>query len=493
MSIFFQYTHKMTHTASGRLRVREVLDAMDGITRTNTKKLLPAKLKMPEAETHKYPSGLLSTLPEGQQYAYLGHIAEHLLRLPVVSITLDQLITTTRQLLPYYSAEAEAKVRKSKTTQPFLDCITATRTELEKVLRTADGALEFEPTIASGSVEGHPDMKNKTQVFEVKLTGMLKANWTAFLMQVFAYGALSPEVTDLYLVLPLQKTVWHADIRAWKKRKEYLQAFTDFSTKFQTTGAEIRMKAQILCSMLRIGSHMGKKKLLAETIQSLNDFTRPYQIFLSGPQNTKFTVDDSDIAATLGLVQKNNAKIYVHSQYIINLCAPNIEDNWNTKLLIKNLQVTRAFGGRGVVVHVGKSTKQSLEDALEKMRLAIHSCLEHATVECPILLETPAGQGTETLTDMTAFLDFIDSFKDNRIRMCLDTCHVFACGHKPLEYIDAALKRGTLQLIHFNDSLGACGSCVDRHAFVGTGNIGLEGMTEIANVCHKANLPMIIE
>jgi deoxyribonuclease-4 len=204
-------------------------------------------------------------------------------------------------------------------------------------------------------------------------------------------------------------------------------------------------------------------------------------------------VDDSDIAATLGLVQKNNAKIYVHSQYIINLCAPNIEDNWNTKLLIKNLQVTRAFGGRGVVVHVGKSTKQTLEDALEKMRLAIHSCLEHATAECPILLETPAGQGTETLTDMNAFLDFIDSFKDNRIRMCLDTCHVFACGHKPLEYIDAALKRGTLQLIHFNDSLGACGSCVDRHAFVGTGNIGLEGMTQIANACHKANLPMIIE
>jgi deoxyribonuclease-4 len=204
-------------------------------------------------------------------------------------------------------------------------------------------------------------------------------------------------------------------------------------------------------------------------------------------------VEDADLASALGFITKNNAKIYTHSQYIINLCAKT--DDWHVKLLIKNLQVTRAFGGKGVVVHVGKSTDQPLSEALEKMRVAIAAAIEHATPECPLLLETPAGQGTETLTDMAAFLDFVDSFKDKRLRICLDTCHVYACGHKPLEYIDAALKKsdGILQLIHFNDSLGACGSCVDRHAFVGTGNIGLEGMQQIAEACHKAHLPMIIE
>lgn len=476
------------------MRVRQVLDAMDSITRTNLKKQLPAKLKMPEVETHKYPNALLQALPEGEQYAYLGHIAEHLLRLPVASITLDQLITTTRQLIPTFSSESEGKVRKSKTTQPFLDCLTATRTEFEKVVVCqADEPIEFEPTVTSGSVEGHPDMKNKTQVFEIKLTGMLKANWLSFLLQVFAYGALCPEVTDLYLVLPLQKTVWHAEIKGWTKRKAYLEQMTNFSTKQQTTTADILVKANLLCALRFIGSHVGKKKLLSETILSLRDFSRPYQIFLSGPQNTKFTVDDSDIATALSLVDKHKAKLYVHSQYIINLCAPNVTDDWNTKLLIKNLQVTRAFGGKGVVVHVGKSTTQPLNEALEKMRISLQTSIEHATAECPILLETPAGQGTETLTKMDEFLDFIDSFKDNRIQMCLDTCHVFACGHKPLEYIDAAKKRGTLKLIHFNDSLGTCGSCVDRHAFVGTGNIGLETMTQIADVCHEANLPMVIE
>lgn len=476
------------------LRVRQILEGMDTVSRSNLKKLLPAKLKMPEDETNKYPSGLLSCFPEGEGYGFLGFVAEHLLRLPADSITLEALIAESRTLYPEFSETHEAKVRKSVTTQPFLDCLVATRKELEKVLRPEDGALEYEPTVSSGSVEGHPDMKNTKQVFEVKLTGMLKANWPAFLLQVFAYGALCPEVTDLYLVLPLQKKVWHADIRGWSKRKEYLDAMKSWSTKAQTTGAELMAKAMILCSLYRIGFHAGKQKLLRDTVASLGDYSKPYQIFLSGPQSSKFNVVDADVAATLALVEKTKAKIYVHSQYIINLCAKEAQDNWHTKLLSKNLQVARAFGGKGVVVHVGKSTDQPMGEALEKMRGAIRECVEHATADCPLLLETPAGQGTETLRGMTEFLDFVDSFKDTRVRMCLDTCHVFACGHKPMEYIEAALARpGLLKLIHYNDSLGECGSCVDRHAHVGSGHIGLEGMYEIARRCDAAGLPMIIE
>jgi deoxyribonuclease IV len=472
------------------LRVRQVIEGMDVITRTNLKKHLPPKLKMPECETERYPSSLLSNLPEGESYSYLGILAETLLRLPVASITLDTLIKTVKELVPSFSAED--KVRKSKTTEAFLLNLQHTRQEIEKILRTADGDLEFEPTITSGSIEGHPDMKNRTQVFEVKLTGMLKKNWPAFLLQVFAYGAIDPKITDLYLVLPLQQTVWHADIRLWKNRTTFLNAMTSWSTKQQTTGAETLLQAAMLCGLYSIGSHTGKQKLLHTTVSSLGDYSRPYQIFLGGPQSSRFNVEDADIAATLGFITQNNAKIFVHSQYIINLCAKT--DDWHTKLLIKNLQITRAIGGKGVVVHVGKSTDQPLSEALEKMRISIIEAKEHATVDCPLLLETPAGQGTETLKGMNDFINFIESFDDKRIRMCLDTCHVFACGHKPIEYIQESLKKpGLLKLIHFNDSLGACGSCVDRHAYIGTGNIGMEGMTQIADICSKAGLPMLVE
>jgi deoxyribonuclease-4 len=477
------------------LRVRHILENMDTISKTNLRKLLPSKLTVPDVETFRYPSALLSALPEGESYSLLGFVAEHLLRLPSSEIHCDSLMKAIRELLPGFSKEAEAKVLKSKTTQPFLDCLVTTRLEMEKVLRTGapEGPLKYEEVVMNGSVEGHPDIYNKTQVFEVKLTGMLKQNWTSFLHQVFAYGALMPTVTDLYLVLPLQKMVWHADIRGWSGRTAFLEALKSWSSTQQTTGYEMAMKAALLYSLYHIGFHTGKQKQLLNTVANLGDYSKPYQIFLSGPQNSHIKTADDDIAATLGFISKVGAKIYVHSQYIINLCAKT-DDNWHTNLLIRNLQITRAFGGKGVVVHVGKSVKQPIPEALEAMRGSIKAAIEHATADCPLLLETPAGQGTETLTDMKEFLDFVESFADPRLRMCLDTCHVFACGVQPLDYIQMALARpGLLKLIHFNDSHGGCGSCVDRHAATGTGKIGFKTMTLIADACAKADLPMLVE
>lgn len=480
------------------LRVRQILESMDSVQRAGLKKLLPAKLKMPEVETARYPSALLGCFPDGETYSYLGIVAEHLLRLPSGEINIESLVRTSAAVCPSFGAVQEGKVRKSVTTAPFVECLVATRTALEGVLRTGDGeALEFEPTLTSGSVEGHPDMKNTTQVFEVKLTGMLKKNWPAFLAQVFAYGALDPAVTDLYLVLPLQKTVWHVGLGGWKKRSAYLEALTTWSSKEQTSGFETALMAMALCEEYRIGCHVAKQKVLATTLASLGDYSRPYQLFLGGPQNSKLSIGDDDLAASLGVVTKTRAQVFVHSQYIINLCAvpkADVPAAWHTDLLIKNLQYTRAFGGRGVVVHVGKSTTQAVPEALERMRGALTAAVEHATIDCPLLLETPAGQGTETLKGMAEFLDFVESFRDPRLRVCLDTCHVFACGHKPLEYVEAALARpGLLKLVHFNDSLGGCGSCVDRHAAIGAGQIGFEGMEALAERCATAGLPMVIE
>ena len=490
--------------AASTLRVRQILENMDSVQRAGLKKLLPAKLKMPEVETARYPSALLGCFPAGETYSYLGIVAEHLLRLPAGEINVDALVRTSAAVCPSFGTVQEGKVRKSVTTAPFLECLVTTRTALEGVLVTASAgasALEFEPTITSGSVEGHPDMKNTTQVFEVKLTGMLKANWTSFLLQVFAYGALDPAVTDLYLVLPLQKTVWHASLAGWKKRGAYLEMLTTWSSKEQTSGFETALMAMALCQEYRIGCHVGKQKVLATTLASLGDYSRPYQIFLGGPQSSKLSIGDDDLAASLGVVTKTRARVFVHSQYIINLCsvpkadAPAADANaWHTDLLVKNLQYTRAFGGQGVVVHVGKSVAAPVPEALERMRGALLLALEHATTDCPLLLETPAGQGTETLKGMAEFLDFVESFADARLRVCLDTCHVFACGHNPLEYVNTALARpGLLKLIHFNDSLGGCGSCVDRHAAIGAGQIGFEGMEALASVCAAAGLPMVIE
>jgi deoxyribonuclease IV len=491
----------MRHAAKmTTLRVRHILSNLNINQKTELKKLLPPKLSVPAVATQKYPSSLLSVLPEDEvgKYAYLGILTEQLLGLPSSEINLQSLFEILRVTLPDCTALMEAKVTKSVTTQPFLDCVIQTRKELEKVLRSGpeEGPLKVEEEVKWGSVAGHPDLWNKTQIFEIKTTGMLKENWTSFLFQVFAYGALMPEAKDVYLVLPLQKMVWHYNLAAWKTRVAMREFLTSWSDVAQTDRVESQAKAVLLCSEHCIGCHISKQKTLLATVQSVAQSPAPYQIFLSGPQNSTIKTDDADLAATRSLVESTRARIFVHSQYLINLSNKETPDAWHEKLLSKNLQVCQAFGGKGVVVHVGKSVKMDKAEALDQMRGSISRCLEHASETCPLLLETPAGQGTELLTELKEFLDFVESFKTPKLRMCLDTCHVFAAGHDPKVYLEEALKRpGLLKLVHYNDSLGACGSCVDRHAHISTGEgqIGFAKMEEIAKICTAHAIPMVIE
>jgi deoxyribonuclease-4 len=468
---------------------------MNSLQRAELKKLLPSNTKLPEFPAAKIPSGIISALPKGESYSLLGCTAEEMLRLPSSEIDVEGLLTLLKLAVPTLD---ETKIRKSTTTQPFLDSLIATRKKLEAVFRE-DGELKYEEEVVWGSVAGHPDMWNKTQVFEVKCSGELNnpmkksALWTSFLFQLFAYGSLMSEVTDLYLVLPLQKEVVHYDIRKWEKRKAFRDYMVNWSSTEQTVGVEKTLEANLLIHECGIGCHTHKCSSLEETVRSVPDVTKPYQIFLSGPQNSNMNVKDADLAKTRAIVEQTGQQIFVHSQYIINLCSTD-KDNFAAKLLSKNLDAAKAAGFKGVVVHVGKSTTQPIPQAIEKMRSSLMVALDHASTDCPLLLETPAGQGTELLTEREEFLDFVSSFNDERIRVCIDTCHVFAAGHNPLEYIQEALKRpGLVKLIHYNDSLEACGACKDRHAFVGQGHIGFAMMREIAYLCVDNELPMVIE
>lgn len=482
-------------TTMEQIRVRNILSAMDSSARSNLKKLLPKKLTYEVGPTGKYPSAILSVFPKEESYSMLGCVAESMLRLPVDEITLDSLHLAITVYYPEYSAAARTKVTKSKTTAPFLEQLVTTRRLMEGV---AKGTLVYDTVVQVGSVQGHPDAQTATQIFEMKLTGLPKKNWVDFLFQVFAYAALCDTATDVYLVLPLQTTVWHSPLAGWKTRVQYRAALEALSVGSQEpTAAKSPIPGQILQSTHSIGCHISKGKCVADTIHGLAPLReRPFQMFLAGPQSTKVVLKDDALAAASTAITETAVRLYVHSPYIINLCQePGTKEDYGVMCLIRNLQYSSAMGLRGVVVHVGKSTTMEPAVALAHMRVNLLRAMEHATEECPILLETPAGQGTELLTGKDEFISFVRSFASPRLRICVDTCHVFAAGHPPLEYIQAvwAADAPLLKLVHFNDSSAACGSCVDRHAFIGTGEIGITAMTAIADYCKDRSIPMLVE
>ena len=489
-------------------RVRYILESMDSQKRAELKKLLPSNTRLPEFAAAKIPSGILSALPKEECYSILGKVAEEMLRLPSSDIDLEGLLSL---LLLHCPTVDEEKVRRSTTTIPFVECLVETRKKMESVIKPNEGEMKYEEEIVGDCVEGHPDMWNKTQIFEVKCSGELNnplkksSLWTSFLFQLFAYGSLRKEATDLYLVLPLQKEVLHYDIRKWEQRQAFGTFLSDWSKKEQTVGVENGIMASLLIHQCCIGCHTNKQKTLYETVLGIQDKTKPYQIFIGNPQQYTVNVKLEDCKKTKEILDQTRQQFFVHSPYLINLSSPVTTEPGKKGLdcLCNSLDAAKAAGFKGVVVHVGKSTTQTVPQAMQTMRTNISKAIEHASASCPLLLETPAGQGTELLTDREEFFDFIESFKDDRLRACIDTCHVFACcnpvdpakkGHNPLTYIEEGLKRPNLvKLIHFNDSQFPCGACKDRHAFIGAGHIGLEQMTKIAYLCKTNNLPMVIE
>jgi deoxyribonuclease-4 len=461
-------------------RVRPLLNSLNSVERAELKKLLPPKLTVPvEPEGTRYPAALLAQLAAAQpteQYSLAGCITEELLHHVPADITMDLLASVATTICPALNATHISKIAVSKTTEPYLFHIRETR---KKMRFAARGPFRYEEEVGAHAVRGHPDARTDTQVFEIKMTGQLKENWIDFLFQVFAYAALVPEVTDLYLVLPLQEILWHYDVTKWAKREAYRVFLEEKAAKKDLTSGP-GLEALLLIATHGIGSHMPKLRTLVDTVASLPS-GRPSQIFLGSPQSGKWTIKDEDLAAASAALK---TPLFVHSQYIINLCSA----TWND-VLIKNLQTATALGARGVVVHVGKSLKVPEAEALEAMRANIALCLPYATEACPLLLETPAGQGTELLCEPTAFIEFVASFNDPRFRICVDTCHVFVAGHDPLTTLEKAKSLTTL--VHFNDSATPCGSCLDRHAFVGQGHIGLPAMRAIAEAANT--IPKVIE
>lgn len=488
------------------VRIRSLLSSMTTQERTKLKKLLPKTAhKAPDAleASTKYPSIMISVLPDGEGYGLLGHIAEHMLRMPAAACNIESLLFVTREYWPDLDETGEAKIRKSKTIPPFLEAVKDTRKQLKALFGDADPI--FEPEIEVAHVQGHPDIvcyggaaagagagaSSKTQVFEIKLAGQPTKDWLSYVFQVFGYAALLPDTKQVHLVFPLHKFIWTHDVSDWTGRADYLGLLETVATRLITVSRPALIQAAALQDKYKIGSHVQKRSTLATTLVDL-DPTKPWQIFLGNPSSTRISVKDADLTLAAKWVDSHKASIYVHSPYLINLSST---DDYVVQCLKDCLDASVIAGFKGVVVHVGKSVKLEPSVAIENMRTNLLAALPSATPSCPILLETPAGQGTETLTTYEEFIGFVQSINDVRLRICIDTCHCFASGCCPHVYVEKCLKEcpELLHLIHFNDSETECGSCLDRHAAIGTGHIGMETLTAIAELASVAEIPCLVE
>ena len=76
--------------------------------------------------------------------------------------------------------------------------------------------------------------------------------------------------------------------------------------------------------------------------------------------------------------------------------------------------------------------------------------------------------------------------KQDKLGVCLDTCHVWDGGYDIVNDLDGVLNEfdriiglERLKAIHLNDSMNGLGSHKDRHAKIGEGQIGLDALVRV--------------
>jgi deoxyribonuclease-4 len=120
-----------------------------------------------------------------------------------------------------------------------------------------------------------------------------------------------------------------------------------------------------------------------------------------------------------------------------------------------------------------------------------------------VLLETTAGAGSvigSRFEEIAALRDRIAPPWQDRVGVCLDTCHAFSAGYdlreayeEVFEEFDRVIGLPHLRLFHLNDSQKPFASKRDRHAGIGEGTLGEEPFRRIMNDPRFAGVPKVLE
>ena len=256
--------------------------------------------------------------------------------------------------------------------------------------------------------------------------------------------------------------------------------------------------------MLHIGCHLSSSKgfaAMGKTALSIGADT--FQFFTRNPRGGKAKAVDADDALALQKLcaEHNFAPLLAHAPYTMNPCAADEHlIDFAHMVMEDDLEMLEYVPGNMYNFHPGSHVKQGSDVGVTKIAAMLNSVL-FSDMHTTVLLETMAGKGSEVGRSFEELASILDKMQLNdRMGVCLDTCHVFDGGYDivndlegVLEQFDRIIGLGKLRAIHINDSKNTLGSHKDRHACIGEGNIGLAALSAVTNHPQLKHLPFYLE
>jgi deoxyribonuclease IV len=198
--------------------------------------------------------------------------------------------------------------------------------------------------------------------------------------------------------------------------------------------------------------------------------------------------------------------LLIHAVYLLN-CASEDREIRDKSLaaLIHALNAGAALNAVGVVLHPGSALTAggSVDKAIERAGAVIGEALKESAPGGILHLEDTAGAGGtlgRSFEELAALIEAAGG--GERIGVCLDSCHLLASGYDirtaqglsdVLDDFDSIVGLDRLGSLHVNDSATALGSNRDRHANLGEGEIGPDGIAAFLSEPRFDGLPVIFE
>jgi deoxyribonuclease IV len=249
---------------------------------------------------------------------------------------------------------------------------------------------------------------------------------------------------------------------------------------------------------LRLGIHTSIAKSLEHAaLKAAEMGASTFQIFSASPRMWRASPPAPSAVKLLERARDRHDlfPLVIHDNYLINLasCSEPLRLQ-STAAFRGEIERALAIGAEYLVAHPGNCKGHSVEQGIYAV---IRSLAEAAqgldTKKLTVLLENTAGSGAalgSRFEELGVMREFAAQLTDLKIGFCIDTCHCLASGYdissaaglkQTVAEMDRALGIENVLVIHANDSKGALGSHVDRHAHIGHGHIGEDGFRRILN------------
>ncbi len=255
-----------------------------------------------------------------------------------------------------------------------------------------------------------------------------------------------------------------------------------------------------------LGAHVSTAGGLTNAVErGVESRSDAIQIFNQSPRMWRPTrYSDEDMAGFRSAIDATRIELVViHAVYLINCASKEREVRAKSiASLTHALRVGDGIGAAGVVLHAGARKGEPQGPSIKRAAKAIAAALSDSE-SCPVLLENTAGTQGPLGRDFDELAALIDQLGgDERAGICLDSCHLLASGFEirtvegldgVIAEFDAKVGLARLRCLHLNDSKIPLGGNRDRHANLGTGEIGERGLAVFLSEPRFERLPTLIE